>query len=124
MAPEDRTRLFGDAHLLVVPSLWPEPFGLIGLEAAACGVPAAAFDVGGISEWLHDGVSGYLAPANPPPAAALAAAIVKCLRDRPTHDALSQGALEIASRHSMDAHVTALLGVLTRPASAAANVHT
>ena len=124
VGPEERTRLLGDADLLVVPSLWPEPFGLIGLEAAACGVPAAAFDVGGISEWLHDGVSGHLAAGDPPQAEHLAAAIIKCLRDRPTQAALSRGALEIASRHSMPAHVTALIGVLTAALSPASQVDT
>jgi glycosyltransferase involved in cell wall biosynthesis len=103
--------------LLVVPSLWPEPLGLIGLEAAACGVPAAAFDVGGIGEWLRDGVNGHLAPANPARPETLAAAIVECLRDPDTHSALSRGAFEIASRHSMGAHVAALLDVLTAAAS-------
>ena len=41
--------------LLLVPSLWPEPFGLVGVEAARRGVPAVAFAVGGIPEWLIDG---------------------------------------------------------------------
>ncbi|MEO6212387.1 MAG: glycosyltransferase family 4 protein [Vicinamibacterales bacterium] len=113
---EERTRLLGEADLLVVPSLWPEPFGLIGLEAAACGVPAAAFDVGGISEWLHDGLSGHLAPGDPPRADHLASAIVKCLRDPAAHAALRRGAIEIASRHSMPAHVGALLDVLNAAA--------
>jgi glycosyltransferase involved in cell wall biosynthesis len=108
---KERTRILSEADLLVVPSLWPEPFGLIGLEAAACGVPAAAFDVGGISEWLHDGVNGHLATSDAPRAEHLAAAIRDCLRDRTTHDALSKGALEMASRHSMRKHVKALLEV-------------
>lgn len=124
LGPEETTRLLGEADLLVVPSLWPEPFGLIGLEAANCGVPAAAFDVGGISEWLDDGVNGHLAPGDPPRAEHLASAIVKCLHDRSIHAALSRGALEIASRHSMPAHVAALLDVLAAAASAAAHVDT
>lgn len=109
---DERDRLFDEADLLVVPSLWPEPFGLIGLEAAARGVPSAAFDVGGIGEWLHDGVNGRLAPARPPRAAALARAIVSCLRDPETHADLCRGALRIAAAHSMHAHATALLAVL------------
>ena len=48
------------AVLVAVPSLWPEPFGLVGLDAAALGRPAIAFDVGGIGEWLTDGVNGKL----------------------------------------------------------------
>ena len=124
VGPEERTRLLANADLIVVPSLWPEPFGLIGLEAAACGVPAAAFDVGGISEWLDDGINGHLAPANPPRAPHLAAAIIKCLRDPSIHQRLSRGAREMASRHSIGAHVAALLNVFTLATSSASNVHT
>jgi glycosyltransferase involved in cell wall biosynthesis len=46
--------------LLVIPSSWPEPFGLVGLEAASLCRPAVAFDVGGIGEWLKDKVTGRI----------------------------------------------------------------
>lgn len=46
--------------LLVVPSLWPEPFGLVGLEAMFFKKPVVAFDVGGIPDWLEDGKTGFL----------------------------------------------------------------
>jgi glycosyltransferase involved in cell wall biosynthesis len=36
---DERDRRLGDADLLVVPSTWPEPFGLVGLEAARAGCP-------------------------------------------------------------------------------------
>ena len=62
--------LLTDCDVLVLPSLWPEPFGLVGSEAARHGVPVVAFAVGGITEWLTDGVNGYLAPGDPPSAAA------------------------------------------------------
>ena len=51
------------ADLLLVPSLWPEPFGMVGVEAARRGVPSVAFAVGGIPEWLIDGATGTLVPA-------------------------------------------------------------
>lgn len=54
--------LVKQATVLVFPSLWPETLGIIGLEALACGVPVVASDVGGVREWLVDGVTGYLAP--------------------------------------------------------------
>ncbi len=46
---------------VVIPSLWGEPFGIVGLEAMACGKPVVAFNVGGIPEWLEDNKTGYLA---------------------------------------------------------------
>lgn len=50
------------ASVAVFSSVWPEPFGLSGLEALRHGVPVVAFDTGGVREWLEDGVSGLLAP--------------------------------------------------------------
>ena len=70
-----RQALLQRTHSLVVPSLWPEPFGLVGPEALAMGVPVAAFAVGGIPEWLDDGRTGALAPGDPPTSAGLATAI-------------------------------------------------
>ena len=40
------------ACAVAVPSLWPEPFGLVGIEAQARGRPAVAYDVGGIGDWI------------------------------------------------------------------------
>lgn len=53
---------YQQSFCLVMPSLWAEPFGLVGLEACANGTPVVAFDVGGISEWLKDGENGFLVP--------------------------------------------------------------
>ena len=53
---------YRSATLAVFSSVWPEPFGLSGLEALRHGVPVVAFDVGGVREWLDDGVTGLLAP--------------------------------------------------------------
>ncbi len=54
--------LLGRARLVVMPSLWAEPFGIAGLEAQARGVPVAAFDVGGVRDWLRP-EHGWLTPA-------------------------------------------------------------
>jgi glycosyltransferase involved in cell wall biosynthesis len=56
------TKFYSKATLAVVPSIWPEPFGIIGIEALANEVPVVAFNVGGISEWLIDGETGNLVP--------------------------------------------------------------
>ena len=96
------------SDLLVVPSLWPEPFGLVGPEAGLRGVPAVAFASGGIGDWLIEGVNGYLAPANPPTASGLAEAIVRALGSEARYEALREGAIRVATRFSRTAHVEAL----------------
>lgn len=100
--------LWGQADLLVVPSQWPEPFGLVGVEAGLRGVPAAAFAVGGIPTWLTDGFNGRLAPGDPPTARGLAAAIVRALRDPEEHARLRRGAREAAQRFNLRNHLRAL----------------
>jgi glycosyltransferase involved in cell wall biosynthesis len=56
------TAYYRTATLAVFSSVWPEPFGLSGLEALRHGLPVVAFDVGGVREWLENGVNGLLAP--------------------------------------------------------------
>lgn len=109
-----RDSLLADYDLLVLPSLWPEPFGQVGIEAGVHGVPVAAFAVGGIREWLIDGVNGYLAPGDPPTAAGLADAIIKCLRDPTTHAYLCRGAVEMAQHFKVGEHLGDLVKVFEK----------
>jgi len=59
---EKVAKLLASCRMLIVPSIWPEPFGIIGLEAMYWGKPVVAFDSGGISTWLRDGENGFLVP--------------------------------------------------------------
>lgn len=117
---EERDRRVRAASLAAVPSVWPEPFGLVGLEAAALGVPAVAFDVGGVREWLREGVSGHLAPADPPQPEGLAAAIARALADDAHHQSLRRGALRVAGELTLDRHLARLEGILAAAAGRAA----
>jgi glycosyltransferase involved in cell wall biosynthesis len=104
--------LLDTADVLAVPSLWPEPYGLVGPEAARRGVPAVAFDTGGVSEWLKEGVNGCLAAGKRPTARAFADALIRCLRSLGASDALRHGALSSVNDEDDNCHVDALLRIL------------
>jgi glycogen synthase len=68
---DDVVQLYSHARVFVCPSVY-EPFGLINLEAMACGTPVVASRVGGIPEVVVDGETGVLLPPNDPQAIAAA----------------------------------------------------
>ena len=104
--------LMAASDLLVVPSVWPEPFGSVGPAAAQHGIPAAAFAVGGIPQWLHEGVNGHLADANPPSPSSLAKAITACVQDPQHYAALCRSARDVGSAFTMERHLPELIRVL------------
>jgi glycosyltransferase involved in cell wall biosynthesis len=107
-----RGELMRSADLLAVPSVWPEPFGLVGVEAGCVGLPAVGFAVGGIPDWLRPGVSGELAGGAPPTASGLAAAITRALAD-PEHRArLGHGAWTVACEFTPERHLDQIEKVL------------
>lgn len=105
------------ADVLVVPSLWPEPFGLVGIEAACVGTPAVGYDVGGIPEWLVPGVTGELATGPSPEPAAFAAALVRTMAQPDRWQRLRVGAWQSARQFSLDAHIARLVPILVSAAS-------
>ncbi|HET7609094.1 MAG TPA: glycosyltransferase family 4 protein [Gammaproteobacteria bacterium] len=56
----EKEEFFGNARLLLFPIDWPEPFGLVMIEALACGTPVIAFRGGSVPEVLDDGVTGFI----------------------------------------------------------------
>jgi glycosyltransferase involved in cell wall biosynthesis len=58
---ESRKAAFlGHARALLFPIDWPEPFGLVMIEAIACGTPVIAFPSGSVPEVIDDGVTGFI----------------------------------------------------------------
>jgi glycosyltransferase involved in cell wall biosynthesis len=56
----DKASFLGEALALLFPIEWPEPFGLVMIEAMACGTPVIAFRSGSVPEVLKDGTSGFI----------------------------------------------------------------
>jgi glycosyltransferase involved in cell wall biosynthesis len=106
-----RDEMLARASVLALPSRWPEPFGLVGLEAARFGVPAVAFDVGGIRAWLEDGQNGILVPPSAG-ARAFGETLALVLRDQTRREALSKRSTAASARFTAAAHVSALERVL------------
>jgi glycosyltransferase involved in cell wall biosynthesis len=90
--------LFRKIDVLVVPSLFEEPFGRVIVEAFAAGVPVIGARSGGIPETIDPGVDGLLFPAGD--AAALASLLRELAADPARIAGLSQGALNAARRYS------------------------
>ena len=57
---EDKERFLMEAYALLFPIDWPEPFGLVMIEAMACGTPVIAFRRGSVPEVVDDGLTGFV----------------------------------------------------------------
>lgn len=55
-----KTTFLGEAAALIFPIDWPEPFGMVMIEAMACGTPILAFDGGSVQEVIDEGVTGCI----------------------------------------------------------------
>jgi glycosyltransferase involved in cell wall biosynthesis len=56
----DKNEFLGGALALLFPICWPEPFGLVVIEAMACGTPVIAYPCGSVPEIVEDGVTGFI----------------------------------------------------------------
>ena len=57
---DEKAEFLGNAAGLLFPIDWPEPFGLVAIEAMACGTPVIAWDQGALPEIVDDGITGFV----------------------------------------------------------------
>lgn len=93
---EDIGDVFRPGRIVVVPSLWPEPFGLVTVEAMLAGCAVVASRHGGSTEIIEEGVTGLLVP--PGDAGALADALQRLATDRQLRVNLGEQARKSASQ--------------------------
>ncbi len=58
--PSEKAAFLGNARAVLLPVQWDEPFGLVAVEAMACGTPVIAYKRGGLTDTIIDGATGYL----------------------------------------------------------------
>jgi glycosyltransferase involved in cell wall biosynthesis len=68
----EKSAFLGGAAALLFPVDWPEPFGLVMIEAMACGTPVIAWDCGSVREVVEHGVTGFVVCSEEEAAAAVA----------------------------------------------------
>jgi glycosyltransferase involved in cell wall biosynthesis len=60
ISEQQKNEFLGNAYALLFPIDWPEPFGLVMIEAMACGTPIIAYDGGSVPEVMENGVTGFV----------------------------------------------------------------
>jgi glycosyltransferase involved in cell wall biosynthesis len=107
-AREQIEHLFRKSYLLVFPSIYPEAFGISGIEAMMRAKPVVGFDVGGVSTWLKEGKTGNLVPVKD--TLTMLNRIIALIEDKEKYQQFSKKAREIASEEfSVEKHMNILV---------------
>jgi glycosyltransferase involved in cell wall biosynthesis len=95
--PQDELKTYyRECSVIAVSSVWPEPIATIGLEVMRYALPVVGFDAGGIGDWLHDGVNGFLIPWMD--RKAFAHGLAKLLLNKDLARAMGERGLELVSK--------------------------
>jgi len=108
---EDLPQWYRAADLVCVPS-YSESFGLVALEAQACGTPVVATAVGGLRTAIADGISGVLVDGHDP--RAWSSVLARLIQEPQRRVLLSMGAIEHASHFGWDATSRGTLDIYDR----------
>jgi glycosyltransferase involved in cell wall biosynthesis len=109
---EEVHQLVSNAYIVMFPSIYPEAFGISGIEAMMRGKPVVGFDVGGVTTWLKDGKTGFAVPVKD--SQALADKIDLLLTDKKIYQEQSKNARVTALKEfSPNVHLNKLKNIYT-----------
>ncbi len=99
---------YSAAEAVVVPSQY-ESFGMVALEAMACGIPVVASQIGGLAYLVQDGVTGFTVPVDEP--VELANRLTLLLQDQNLRNRMGEQAVKVAREYAWDKIASKLLAV-------------
>ena len=99
---------YSAAEAVVVPSQY-ESFGMVALEAMACGKPVVASHIGGLAYLVQDGITGYTVPVDDPEA--LASRLTLLIQDQGLRDRMGKQAVRVAQDYAWDKIAAKLIPV-------------
>lgn len=106
---EQLSDLYKTTTIVVMPSIWPESFGKVGIEAMSGGRPVITSNLGGTSDWLSEGENGFSVPPESPQE--IAKKIILLLGNPDLLEQMSFCARESSFRFSTESHVKNLLNI-------------
>ena len=110
LAQSSLAALYAKADLLVIPSIWDDPGPLVGLEALSMGTPVLGFPVGGIPDYVIDGVTGFL--TDDVNADALTQGLGRAISDgEQLHELGQKGRALIVANHGRRSHAKAIMQI-------------
>ena len=120
LEPSQVEHELSSAWVLVAPSLWAEPLGLVALEAIVRGVPVVASELGGFAETVEEGISGMLVPNGD--VDALARALAAIVDRRAFTNGIPDDVVRgVRDRHELAPHVTRMRAILSEAATGVAH---
>lgn len=103
---ENVEKYYQSADIVIMPSIWTEAFGKVGVEAMSVGTPVIATRVGGIPEWLDDGKTGYL--VKPKSSDEIAEKVIMLFSDKKLLKTMGKNARVKSKNFNIEKHVNDL----------------
>lgn len=101
-------KIFENTDLMIVPSIWKETFGFIGLEALSYGVPVMVTDNVGMQDIIDDNVTGFIVK---PTSTAISEAINRLINDPDRINEMNDNILKMDFKYTMDIHAKKIINL-------------